>query len=1626
MLIAQFLSQVPACFQPRLTGRGHLVTHFKYRACWALACLVTLLGGIDTAEAQTAECGCRVFDFDGDADVDQADFGHLQACLTGLLPITDPTCLNADLDGNGVIGRDDIDAFIACVTGNQIPAAAGDQDGILITEFLASNSTGLIDEDGDRPDWIELHNPCRPGMNLAGYHLTDDPADLTKWTFPEIRLGVGEYLVVFASGKDRHDSSKPLHTSFKLSNNGNNDDSAFLALVAPDGETIVSAYTYPRQLIDISFGRPNSASTVLPEHATVKYHVPTQEDAAIGTGWTATDYADAGWPAATTGLGFTSIPPYFTVTTYKATVTVSNLTTAESVISDATKQSWKVTETWPTINFLSTSGSGNFTGDVAFPGTQIGTDVNDFVVLATGKVVIPAAGEWMFGVNSDDGFDLRLTRGTTVFRSYCDAARSPADTLQVFNFAEAGVYDVRLVYFERGGGSEVELFAAPGYTFDISNYRLVGDVANGGLPVGALGGGLQTNISSSMLGKNASLWLRASFQIDDPNAYRSMQLRMKYEDGFVAYLNGHEVVRRNAPAAVGWDSAALADRLITDASGYVAFSLSGFMSLLQPGKNVLAVQGLNNAAGDGDFLLLPELTIAAGDAATLGYLPTPTPGCPNVTGYLGLCDDVLFGIPHGFYDASFQLGMSSSTAGSQIRYTLDGSTPTASTGTVYTGPITITKTSVVRAAAFLDGWLPSSVLTQTYLFVADVIQQSPTGQAPGTGWPTGSVNGQVIDYGMDPTVVSDARYSSLMRAALLAVPSYSLVTDVGNLFDPAKGIYANSQQDGQAWERPASVELLNPDGQPGFQINAGVRIRGGYSRSTSNPKHSFRIFFRSEYGASRLDYPLFGTEGASEFSKIDFATAQNYSWSFEGNNNNYNTFLRDVFSRDAQREMGDPYTRSRYCHLYIDGVYWGLYYTQERPEADYAATYFGGSSDDYDVIKVDRDNNYYIYATNGDMDAWRRVYQLCGEDGVKQWGGATNDVYQQLLGCNPDGSRNPGYEVYLDIDNLIDYMLCSMFTADPDGPVSEFLGDGKPNNLYMVRDRNGFTGFKFFRHDAEHTLGSHTRDPNESRLGPYAAGQTFETFNPFRVHQDLAVCSDYRARFADRVYKMMFNGGPFTTQPCLNRIKARRDQMDTAIIAESARWGDAKREPARNRIDDWLPEVNWILNTYLPNRTNVVVQQFRDKGWFRDPPVFSKPGGNVAPGTEVVLSFPAGTGGTIYYTLDGTDPRRPGGIASPQAQSIQGTGGSVSLVAKNSTWRYLDNGTDQGTAWTAVGFNDSSWKGPQAARLGYGGDGETSPALSYGSQIWNKYITYYFRRSFSVGDTSKYTGLKVRLLRDDGGVVYINGTKLPLATTVTNMPTTFTYKTKASSRVDAPAEQTYFEGTVDLTVAPYNTLLRPNATNVVAVEIHQNSGGISDDDIGFDLELIATQSDTTTGKIVVNANTRLKARVLDSTGEWSAMNAADYLVGPVPLYINEVMAANATGLEDPDEPGEYPDWFEIYNPNPFEVDLGGMYVTDDLNAPTKWQLPRDLTIHSGEYLPFYADSDPTQGPRHVDFKLDAANGEAVGLFDRDGVTQVDAIQFGPQPQDVSIGRCPDGTGGWSTRPSPTPGAANCP
>jgi len=637
------------------------------------------------------------------------------------------------------------------------------------------------------------------------------------------------------------------------------------------------------------------------------------------------------------------------------------------------------------------------------------------------------------------------------------------------------------------------------------------------------------------------------------------------------------------------------------------------------------------------------------------YFSPPTPGAMNGTSTItGVVSRVKFSVPHGFHDAPFDLVLSNETPEVTIRYTLDGAEPTASVGQAYAGPIHVDRSTVVRAAAFAPNRLPSRVETVTFLFTSSVLEQP----AAPSGFPVvwGSSKTIAADYAMDTRVTGDPAHQDRLQPALLGLPALSLVMPVEDWFSPARGIYSNGEKEGLSWERRCSAELLWPDGREGFQVNCGVRIQGGTSPTPwRNSKLSMRLFFRSDYGPKRLDYDWFPDSPVGSFDRLILDAGYNYTWSYAGGveppmQRERAQYVRDQFASDLQKATGTPAFHGRYAHLFINGLYWGLYDVHEDPEAAYAADHYGGTDDEYDVIKHTGSN-----VIDGNAQAWNGMMTLA-RAGLEDPG-----AYAAL-------------GTMLDIPGLIDYLLVHFYIGNTDWP---------HHNWYAFRRRTPGAQWRFVSYDSEHCL----KEVNHDRTGVNDADTPGELYSRLRANPE------FRLLFADRVHRHFFNGGVFYVdparpawdpgQPERNRPAAlyhrRIGEIDPAIVLESARWGDNQR-PAQpfTRDLEWVAELDRLRTAYFPQRSGVVLNQLRSLGLYPQvaAPSFNRHGGQVPAGFTLVM---AATAGIIYYTLDGSDPRLAlSGAVAPGARSYAAT--PLTLVQSTQVKaRAL-----HGTSWSAL------------------------------------------------------------------------------------------------------------------------------------------------------------------------------------------------------------------------------------------------------------------------------------------------------------------------------------------------------
>lgn len=1062
-------------------------------------------------------------------------------------------------------------------------AACDPSVALVISEFMAANDHALADENGDFSDWIEVYNPCLGSVDLSGWSLTDDPDDLTRWRFPALSLARGEALVVFASGKNRAVAGLPLHTNFKLDADGE-----FLALVEPDGTTIAQAFSpsYPPQVADVSYGFEQASSLLLERGSTASFHVPTADDATLGDDWAVPAFDDSSWPFGPTGLGFVGdTSTGLAVSVYKANVAVNDLATAEAILGDPAMQTSIHSETAPVINYLNTGSAAHYAGDRTFPGMTIGTDVNDFVVLATGHIIIPAAGAWTFGVNSDDGFSLELTREPFSFQSSYPGQRGASDTLSVFNITDPGLYRIRLVMYERQGGSELELFAAQGSftSWSSTSFRLVGDTANGGLAVNDLVSEIGTDVGAEMRGVGTSLWSRLAFDVADPASLGVLTLRMKYEDGFVLFLNGQEVARRNAPEPAPWDAAALANRPIELAGDAERIDLTDAIGWLQPGGNLLAVHGLNDALAEPDFLLVPELeaTGTRFDVSEPRFFTQPTPGRVNAAaGYPGVSEAPQFSHPSSTFTANFSLTLSALAPGALIRYTTDGTEPTETHGTDYTAPIPITNSTRVRARLFEPGLAPGPIVSRLYAK-------------------------------LDPSVTS---FSSDLPIVVVHTFGSSIVEDwltesLTSVIDTTLG-------------RATITDL------PDFVGPAGIRIRGTSSRGF--PKKQYFLETWDDNHKDRevtfLDFP----------PESDFILYAPYS---------EKSLVQNVLAYGWYNATGRYAVRTRFCEMYLrtgtgpvtSSDYVGIYVVMEKIKQDPARLNIAellptdetppAVTGGY-IVKKDRlDPGDAGFLTSRGQ---RLAYVDPKEEEITAaqaaWLKDYVDAFETAL-YGPDFSDpGIGYAAYIDPDSFVDHHILVEMTKNIDGfRLSTYMFKDRIGRLQMgpVWDYNLSLG------NANYLEGWLPEDWYNALLS--------DTDYPYyrRLFED----PEFQLRYADRWFAL--RRGPFATAKLLADFDGAIAQVQDAAPRNFQRWPIIGKSIWPNWFvgATWEEDVGWTRQ-WLIDRLAWI------DGQFMAPPVYSHPGGAVPIGYNLEISAPEGT---IYYTLDGTDPRLPGGELSSGA-----------------------------------------------------------------------------------------------------------------------------------------------------------------------------------------------------------------------------------------------------------------------------------------------------------------------------------------------------------------------------------------
>lgn len=916
------------------------------------------------------------------------------------------------------------------------------------------------------------------------------------------------------------------------------------------------------------------------------------------------------------------------------------------------------------------------------------------------------------------------------------------------------------------------------------------------------------------------------------------------------------------------------------------------------------------------------------DASANWVTLAPTPGASNDGAFLAVVADTKFSRDRGYYEAPFDVTISTDTPGAIIFYTLDGSTPAPGQGNIYTGPIQISRTACLRAMAFLPGWKSTNVDTHTYIFPNDVLTQATdpaTGaQVTPAGYPAlwDDGRGDVVtgDYQVDPDIVNHPTAGNRLAAAdLKSVATISLVLDRDDLFGEA-GIYIKEDltyRVAEAPEKVCSFEFIDPDTGESVQANCALAMAGGVTGGGTSLQRwkSFKLSMRPRFktqtddgtptgGPPKLAFKLFPDSPVERFNTVVLDAVLNHSWLHPGSDQrNSATYIQDQYVADLHNDLGGHSPHGSYAHVYLNGLYWGMYYVHERPDHAWAAQIFGGDEDEYDAVK---------HSANGVIN-----------DGV---GGSARTSFNAMLGAASAVASNPNdtatYEelgAQLDVDDFIAYLLANWYCGNHDWP---------HKNWYATHRNSSGGKWRFHSWDAEHTI-----------EGTNSVGQS-----PSDVHSRLVSSPEYRMRFADITYRAFFNGGPLSHPAAADRFGARMDQVDRAIVGESARWGDNRRSQPYTR-EDWLDTQDSKLAGFFPNRSDQVLGWLRNAGLY---PNVAAPdflvngqvqhGGHVA--SAEAISITAQTG-TVWYTLDGSDPRA-GGVGAA-------SGNELVFVSEDAPKRVLVPTGPVDDAWRGgTDFDDSAWVG------GTGGVGyerssgyESFFDFDVESPMYGRNASCYVRIPFDVAaeDVLGASSPSLRVRYDDGFIVYLNGLEVQRVL-FNGEPSWNSSATATHSDVDAINYETF-----DMT--PHIGKLRLGR-NILAIHGLNESTGSSD--FLISVELVASKAAGISppggvspgairysGPVILPGSVRLKARALTGSN-WSALHEATFAVGPVAegLRLTEIMYHPIDTGEPADPNAEY---IELTNIGAETIDLNLVTFADGVD----FTFPR-VELAPGEYV----------------------------------------------------------------------------
>ncbi|MBI3869625.1 MAG: CotH kinase family protein [Verrucomicrobia bacterium] len=1127
---------------------------------------------------------------------------------------------------------------------------------VLITEVMAANHRTVMDEDRQPSDWIELFNAGAESVSLLGWHLTDDSKDLRKWTFPETKLLPGEYLLVFASGKNRRQSGKELHTNFKLDTAGE-----YLGLIEADGRTIAFQFKpkLPPLRPDVSYGIPlvEQTITLLAADAVKSARVPTSDP---GEAWKSAGYSAADWSTGRGGIGYdsgTNLLPWI-----RADVGALMRSKSASLMLRAPFLATNADVSRLSLRMYYNDGFVAWLNGQEVARRNVATNVAwNGSALRSREKLEPVA--WRENFDDEDpnvalmnadangrarivstppntNHYLRLVNGRLADQmngaAFPQRVASPAQRFQCdFEFRskspQPSASDLYLALIptgrhgERGIGEPLEMFQH-GRDIKLANALVIQlELAAGGRESQAIvhwngDPHVQAPVSEPSLGWRFYHKGVVDVQFTDRGAVVSLSvttdvrggtgkdvslLKSLLIPGVKPYASRLQMVAHTRSQLSTFDLDNLQGQWVGGGdSVYEDIDLTFARQLLKPGQNILAVMAYNAKADDTGFLILPELYAhtARFQLDSPRYFSPATPLAANLDPGLGAEAGKPSISPRGgMLHGPQRVEMSTSTAGGVVRYTLDGREPTEGSP-AYVKPFTIDSPAVIKARVYAPGYLPSLAAMETF----------------------NQPSSDVADFDSNLPIL--------------------ILTSQGRVrYDSRK--------------TPLVVRLIEPgSGRASLNGEAQVETRGDYNirgfSSTRYPKKSYTVRLRDEFG-EKTKTSLLGLPKESDW--VLYAPFPD------------KTLMRDALAYDLSRRMGHYAARTRFVEVFVNQVgdslswrdYQGVYVLVEKikrgknrvdihelgpgdsaePEISGGYIFKRDHSNKEGAAFYSRGGEYFFVEPSADevtptqKDWLQRHFQQ-----------AEHSIYGKNF---MDPSK--GYRRYIDVPSLIDQHWLVELSKNI---------DGFRYSVYFSKDRGGKIKLEPVW-DWNLSFGNANYLDGESPSGWYSDQlRDSEITWVRRLVED----PEFNQEYIDRWWEL--RRGPFQLEAIIKRVDQMAAELGEAQSRNFRRWPILGRFVHPNSFvgSSYEEEVNW-MKAWIRRRIAWIDGQMGHQ-----PP-------SIAAKLDGAASRLTVKGrGQVYYTLDGTDPRKPGGEPSPAAKvyenpiSLKGVSKIIVRSRSGDTW----------------------------------------------------------------------------------------------------------------------------------------------------------------------------------------------------------------------------------------------------------------------------------------------------------------------------------------------------------------------